>query len=193
MFKKHQADLITKCKANDRSAQERLYKQFYEEMFRICCRYLKSEDLAKDAFNTAFLKVFKNIGDFDEKKGELGGWIRTVVVRTCIDLKRKELRFATETLIDEIQEVFIPPEILSKLYAEDLLTYVRNLPQATQVIFNLSVIDGYSHQEIAEQLDISEVTSRWHLSEAKKKLRAIILYSDQHLKDQSTTPKFRKS
>ena len=193
MFKKQQAELIAKCKSNDRSAQEMLYKQFHNEMFRLCCRYLKSEDLAKEAFNASFLKVFKSIGDFDENKGELGGWIRTIMVRTCIDLKRKELRFSTETVSQEMEEVFIEPSILSKLYAEDLLKYVRELPQASQIVFNLSVIDGYSHQEIAKQLEISEVTSRWHLSEAKKKLRVMILSGNQQMNDGLNEPKFRKS
>ncbi|RZK82277.1 MAG: RNA polymerase sigma factor, partial [Pedobacter sp.] len=147
----------------------------HSDMLRLCCRYLKSDDLAKEALNSGFLKIFQHIKEFDEMKGELSTWIRTIMVRTCIDLRRKELKFATHSPIEETDEIFIPPSILEKLYAQDLLHYIRQLPLATQLVFNLSVIDGYNHKEIAEQLDIGEATSRWHLSEAKRKLRIMIL------------------
>lgn len=193
MFDKQQAGLVQKCQSNDRSAQEKLYKQFYNEMFIICCRYMKSEHLAEEAFNTAFLKVFKSIGDFDANKGSLGGWIRTIMVRTCIDLQRKEIRFTADELPSQLEQDIMEPSVLSKLYAKDLLELVRELPQASQVVFNLSVIDGYSHHEIAEQLDITEATSRWHLSEAKRRLRVRITELDQSLNEQRTAPKYRKS
>ena len=167
--------LIKDCKANLRSAQEKLYKQYYIDMLMLCRRYLKSDDLAKDALNAGFLKVFQHIVDFDQNKGELHVWIKTIMVRTCIDLRRKELKFSTLMSTEESEDIFIPPSILEKLYAEDLLHYIRLLPQATQLVFNLSVIDGYNHKEIAEQLDIGEATSRWHLSEAKRKLRTMIV------------------
>ena len=166
--------LIRDCKSNQRTAQEKLYKQYHGDMLRLCCRYLKSDDLAKEALNAGFLKIFQHIGEFDEKKGELITWIRTIMVRTCIDLRRKELKFTNHSSIEETDDIFVPPSILEKLYAQDLLHHIRQLPQATQLVFNLSVIDGYSHKEIAEQLDIGEATSRWHLSEAKRKLRVLI-------------------
>lgn len=161
--------------ANERSAQEDLYKLFYAEMMRLCYRYLKSDDLAKEALNAGFLKVFQNIGSFDVHKGELNTWIKTIMVRTCIDLNRKELKFTTEKDIDgEAEEVFVLPSILQKLYAEDLVKSIRTLPAATRLVFNLYVVDGYSHKEISEQLKISESTSRWHLTEAKKQLRELL-------------------
>jgi RNA polymerase sigma-70 factor (ECF subfamily) len=167
--------LVKGCMANERSAQEGLYKQFYADMLRLCVRYLKTNDLAKEALNQGFLKVFQNIDSFDDKKGELNAWIATIMIRTCIDIKRKELKFTTD--IDETgitENVFVSPAILDKLYAEDLIGMIRLLPDATQMVFNLSVIDGYSHKEISEQLNITESTSRWHLSEAKKQLRVLL-------------------
>ncbi|MES2826668.1 MAG: RNA polymerase sigma factor [Bacteroidota bacterium] len=187
----HQA-LVEKCKVNDRAAQEQLYKLFHWEMLRLSCRYLKSDDLAKEALNQAFLKIFQNIADYSAQKGELGGWIRTIVVRTSIDLRRKELRFNTEELSDSHDEPHIPAAVLAKLYAEDLLEYIRQLPQATQIVFNLSVVEGYNHQEIAEMLDIGEATSRWHLSDAKRKLRAMILPQQKNSNGPSTETKLRK-
>jgi RNA polymerase sigma factor (sigma-70 family) len=164
--------LIRDCKANLRTSQEKLYKQYFGDMFKLCCRYLRSDDLAKEALNAGFLKIFQHLEKFDENKGELQVWMKTIMVRTCIDLRRKELKFNTTTAsTDEAEEIFVHPSVLDKLYAEDLLKYIRQLPQATQLVFNLSVIDGYNHKEIAEQLEIGEATSRWHLSEAKRKLR----------------------
>jgi RNA polymerase sigma factor (sigma-70 family) len=174
LFFKQNNKLVKGCKANKREDQEGLYKLYYEDMLRLCFRYLRSDELAQEALNTGFLKIFQHINTFDSKKGELGAWIRTIMVRSCIDLSRKEARFNYSAIQDEIEEVFIQPAVLDKLYAEDLLKLIRLLPVATQIVFNLSVIDGYSHKEIGEQLAISEGTSRWHLSEAKKQVRAML-------------------
>ncbi len=167
--------LIKGCMANERAAQERLYKMFYADMIRVCMRYLRTNDLAEEALNIGFLKVFQQIQTFNEKKGNLGGWIRTIMLRSCIDLGRKELRFKTD--IDDIppeEEVFIAPEALDNLYAQDLLLMIKSLPDASQMVFNLSVLEGYTHKEISEQLQITESTSRWHLSAAKKQLRGLL-------------------
>lgn len=174
LFAKRHSRLIKGCKGNERKAQEELYKLFYPEMIRLCYRYVKTDALAMEALNSGFLKVFQNIHLFEDTKGELGAWIHTIMVRTCIDMVRKELKFKTTELTTEEQEIFIEPEVLTKLYAEDLLKSIRQLPDATQLVFNLSVFDGYTHKEIGEKLNISESTSRWHLSEGKKTLRAIL-------------------
>lgn len=170
---KKQADKLVKgCIKNDRTAQEALYKLFHADMLRVCLNYLPDKELAKEAFNNGFLKVFQSIQNFDEKKGDLGGWIRKIMIYTSIDICRSELKFNNTLFLEkEDDSFFIPPEILEKLYFEDILQKIRTLPLATQMVFNLSVIDGYSHKEIGEQLSISEGTSRWHLSEAKRQLR----------------------
>ena len=177
LFSKQDTKLIKGCKANERQAQEGLYKLYYADMLRICFRYLKSDDLAKDALNTGFLKIFQHIQTFDAKKGEFGAWIRTVMVRSCIDIGRREAKFNETVSPDEIEEIFIQPSVLDKLFVEDLLKLIRLLPTATQLVFNLSVIDGYSHKEIGEHLNITESTTRWHLSEAKKQLREMLASS----------------
>ena len=174
LFFKQDTKLIKGCKANERQAQEGLYKLYYADMLRICFRYLKSDDLAQDALNVGFLKIFQHIQTFDAKKGEFGAWIRTVMVRSCIDISRREARFNETVSQDEIEEIFIQPSVLDKLFVEDLLKLIRLLPTATQLVFNLSVIDGYSHKEIGEHLNITESTSRWHLTEAKKQLRKML-------------------
>jgi RNA polymerase sigma factor (sigma-70 family) len=191
LSKKQTTKLTVGCARNERIAQEALYKAFYAQMLRICYRYLKTKDQAEDALNQGFLKVFQNIKTFDVNKGELGAWICTIMIRTAIDCNRKELKFSTDVYHDEQQtdEFFIHPEVISKLYAQDILKNIQQLPDATQVIFNLSVIDGYSHKEISEQLKITESTSRWHLSEAKKKLRDLLQMPD--IRDKPTDYKAR--
>lgn len=170
---KAQADkLIKGCIKNNRTAQEELYKFFYADMLRVCLSYLRDKELAKEAFNTGFLKVFQSIKNFDSGKGELGGWIRRIMIFTAIDLCRSEMKFNSAAIPDDDDGAFfIAPEALDKLYFADILQQVQQLPLATQTVFNLSVIDGFSHKEISEQLGISEGTSRWHLSEAKKQLK----------------------
>ncbi|MEB0261924.1 MULTISPECIES: sigma-70 family RNA polymerase sigma factor [unclassified Mucilaginibacter] len=178
--RKYTEKLVKQCSNNDRKAQEELYKLFYADMLRVCHSYLPDTSLAKEAFNIGFLKVFQSINSFDIEKGELGGWIRKIMVYTAIDLCRKELKFVTTTdHPPDSKEYFIPPDVLDKLYFEGILTQIRMLPTATQMVFNLSVLDGFSHKEISEQLNIGEGTSRWHLAEAKRKLRDIIGSTDK--------------
>src|ERR1700712_2274883 len=174
---KQQAGQLAKgCMNNDRTAQEALYKLFYADMLRVCHNYLPDKELAKEAFNSGFLKVFQSIKNFDIEKGELGGWIRKIMIYTSIDLCRKELKFTSLSLVDQDQDddFFIQASALEKLYFEDILVKIRTLPYATQTVFNLYEMDGFTHKEIAEQLNISEGTSRWHLAEAKKKLRMLL-------------------
>lgn len=173
--KKQTQKLIKACIQNDRSAQEALYKYYYADMMQVCLSYLADEELAQEAYNTGFLKVLRAIKNFDTEKGELGGWIRKIMICCSIDLYRAELKFTnvTGTLPAQEQE-FLPPAVLEKLYFEDILRCIRTLPCSMQTVFNLSVMDGFSHKEITEQLNISEGTSRWYLSEAKKQLRDLL-------------------
>jgi RNA polymerase sigma factor (sigma-70 family) len=186
LSKKQTERLVKGCINNDRTAQETLYKLFYAEMLRVCYSYLPDKELAKEAFNSGFLKVFQSINNFDIERGELGGWIRKIMIYTSIDLCRKELKFNTVSFdVQEHDDYFISPSVLEKLYFEDILQSIRTLPLATQTVFNLSVLDGFTHKEIGEQLNISEGTSRWHLAEAKKKLRELLEQSTIEAKERS--------
>ncbi len=175
LTKKQTDKLVKACVNNDRKAQEALYKLYYADMLRVCYSYLSDKELAKEAFNAGFLKVFDSIKNFNPAQGGLGGWMRKIMIYTSIDLCRKELKFSNVSgPVGEDDDAFISPSVLEKLYFEDILKHIRSLPYATQTVFNLSVLDGFTHKEIGEQLNISEGTSRWHLSEAKKQLRALL-------------------
>lgn len=175
LTRKQASQLIKGCVHNDRTAQEALYKLYYADMLRVCNNYLPDKELAKEAFNAGFLKIFQSIQNYDPAVGELGGWMRKIMIFTSIDLCRRELKFnPNNAQIAELDEGFALPAVLDKLYFEDILRHIRKLPYTAQTVFNLSVIDGFSHREISEQLNISEGTSRWYLSEAKKQLRALL-------------------
>ena len=167
--------LLNGCVNNDRASQEALYKYFHSDMLRVCYTYLNDKELAREALNAGFLKVFQSIGNFDDQKGNLGGWIRKIMIHTSIDLCRKELVFRQIVPLDnEVEDLFIAPSILERLHFEDILASIRTLPYSMQTVFNLYILDGFTHKEISEQLGISEATSRWHLSEAKKSLKALL-------------------
>ncbi|MFC0518299.1 RNA polymerase sigma factor [Mucilaginibacter angelicae] len=186
LSKKQTERLVKGCINNDRTAQETLYKLFYAEMLRVCYSYVPDKELAKEAFNSGFLKVFQSINNFDIEKGELGGWIRKIMIYTSIDLCRKELKFNTVSFdLKEHDDYFISPSALEKIYFEEILQSIRTLPLATQTVFNLSVLDGFTHKEIGEQLNISEGTSRWHLAEAKRKLRELLEPGNIEAKERS--------
>ncbi len=127
-----------------------------------------------EALNTGFYKVFKNIQLYDPAKASLYTWIRTIVINSCLDLTgTKEKNVAPQELTDAI-DASADPEVISKLSAARLLEIIRQLPAATQTVFNLFIMEGYSHKEIAALLNISEGTSKWHVSDARKKLQTII-------------------
>jgi RNA polymerase sigma factor (sigma-70 family) len=140
-------------------------------MMSLCVRYTKNEIDARSILNTGFLKVFRNIHLFDPAKATFYTWIRTIVVNCCLDhIKIQQGSVITDELQDAT-EVHIEPEINAKLNGKELLSLIRNLPAATQAVFNLYIMEGYGHKEIGMLLQISEGTSKWHLSEARKNLK----------------------
>lgn len=167
----HIATIINGCKGDDRKAQEQLYRSFYRVMVTLCLRYTKNEADAIEVLNIGFLKVFKTIHRYDAAQASLYTWIRTIVINSCLDfIKRKEKDLPANE-IDKAEEIAIPADIITKMKGEEILQLVRQLPPATGAVFNLYVLDGYNHKEIGQMLQISEGTSKWHLSEARKALQ----------------------
>ena len=164
-------DLVTGCIHNDRRAQERLYKQFYGAMAAICIRYTQNEEDTTEVLNNGFLKVFKNIQHFDPEKAGLYTWIRKIIVNTAIDFIRQNSKHAVKLSLDHTTEPYIDSEAIQKLDAQELLALIRKLPPATQTVFNLYIIEGFTHKEIGLKMGISEGTSKWHLSEARRLLQ----------------------
>ena len=168
---KHIDSIINDCKRDDPKAQEQLYSYFYHAMMNLCLRYTKCEEDAKLILNTGFLKVFQNIKNYNPAKAALYTWVRMIFVSSCLDyIKSKRSRIDTNELT-ESESIQIEPEVILKMNAEQILQLVRKLPAATQAVFNLYIMEGYDHREIAGLLRISEGTSRWHLSEARRMLK----------------------
>jgi RNA polymerase sigma-70 factor, ECF subfamily len=164
------AILIKGCRQNDVLCQEQLYKACYPEMIKICYRYANDMDGAGIIYNNAMLKVFKSIGKYSEE-GKLMGWIKTIVVNSCIDFcKRKNIFRNSMNIISE-DETTILPDVFDRLSGKDIQRLISQLPSATATVFNLYVYEGFTHKQIGEQLGISDGTSKWHVSEAKKLLK----------------------
>ena len=140
----------------------------------LCLRYTRNDADAVEALNNGFLKVFKNIQRYEPAQGSLYTWIRTIVVNSCLDFIKVRSRTEQHKELNETTDVDIPAEVVSKMKATELLKLVRELPPATQAVFNLYVIEGYNHKEVAQMLGISDGTSKWHLSEARKSLQQMI-------------------
>ncbi len=165
-------ELVEGCVRNDRYCQEYLYRQYFDSMMRMCMRYTQDKDLAMEIVNTGFLRVFKKLHTF-QFKGSLEGWIRKLVFHSLSDhFKKKERKVFFLEMED--RDAPVSETALNKLYLEDILKLVDELPDATRDVFVLYAIDGYTHVEIGKMLGISEGTSKWHLSTARKKLKRLI-------------------
>jgi len=164
------AILIKGCQQNDVLCQEQLYKLFYPDMIKICCRYANDMDEAGIIYNNAMMKVFKGIASYNEE-GKLSGWIKTIVVNCCIDFSKSTNIFNNSTNIISETAITILPDVFDRLSGKDIQQLIAQLPKATATVFNLYIYEGFTHKQIGEHLNISDGTSKWHVSEAKKLLK----------------------
>ena len=165
-----QQDLLKGCIRNDRRTQELLYKQYCQSLLSISRAYTKSEEDAIEILQDSFLKIFQQIDRFDEDKSSLYTWMRTIVVRTAIDFLRRGKNIPQVMEWKEAHDPVINAEVLQRMAGHEILQLLKQLPETTKAVFNLFVTEGYTHREIGELLKISEGTSKWHLSEARKYL-----------------------
>ena len=167
-------DLINGCIDNDRKAQERLYKQFYASMMSVCIRYTHIEDDAIEVLHNGFLKVYKNMHRFDPVKASLYTWIRSIMIHSAIDFIRQNTKHSRQLELGQAAEPYIDSEAVDRLNAQELLHLIRKLPPATQTVFNLYIIEGFTHKEVGTMMGISEGTSKWHLSEARRLMQKFL-------------------
>jgi len=141
-------------------------------MIRICLRYCNGQpDIAGGIYNQAMLKVFQHIDQY-AGKSEFEGWVRKIVVNTCIDHCRSSVTFET-TNYNEMDPNLLPiiPDAYSRIHSSEIVKLIHELPKNTGLVFNLYVMEGYKHEEIGKILGISAGTSKWHLNEARKRLK----------------------
>lgn len=170
-------DLITACLNRERKAQYDLYKLTYRYLMSICVRYTSSYEEAQDALNTGFLKIINNL---DKYKSNIPfkTWIRKVMVNTLIDQYRKEKKHR-ETLelkpeYESSRDLTTLNAAIAKMDVEVIHKLIMKLPPVSQKVFNLYVIDGFEHKEIAAMLGISEGTSKWHLHNSREQLKEML-------------------
>jgi RNA polymerase sigma factor (sigma-70 family) len=164
--------LIKRCIDNDPVAQELLYRRYASKMFGVCLRYAPNKMEAEDILQEGFIKVFNNLKKF-RGDGSFEGWIRRTMVNTAINHYRKNVRYFQDIDIDsvDIHDTF-DKDGISNLTEAELLKLIQELPEGYRMVFNLYVIEGYSHKEIGEQLNIAENTSKSQLSRARGVLQA---------------------
>jgi RNA polymerase sigma factor (sigma-70 family) len=174
-----QLEIIIKgCKDQTPAMQRRLFEQFAPYMMTACRRYVSDESSAEDILQEAFLKIFKNIHQYDASKGSIEPWMRRIVVNQAIEFWRKH--YAKYAFVSEENMPDLPDNNLadSSLSEEEILKLIRDLPPGFRMVFNLAAIEGYSHLEIATQLNITESTSRSQLTRARKMLQ--VAYFEQN-------------
>lgn len=163
--------LLDGCRRGDAKAQQMLYKSFASRMFAVCLRYARDRDEAQDFLQEGFVKAFLHIQSFNNQ-GSFEGWLRRIVVRTAIDQLRRQKNFRLQLSIDEPDAMQLPDMAISdSLSLEYLQGIVQDLPTGYRLVFNLFAIEGYSHREVAEQLGITEATSRSQYTRAKVALQ----------------------
>lgn len=167
-------ELMEGCKAGNRKMQEALYRQTAAKMMAICMRYAKDKMEAEDSLQTGYIKVFQKVKDY-RGEGSFEGWIRRIMVNTAIESYRKNLKAMNvvpiETAYDEPATGFD----FSRLGMQDLMKVIQKLADGYRVVFNMYVIEGYSHKEISETLGITEGASKSQLSRARSILREEII------------------
>lgn len=171
--------LIEGCIVSDRRSQRELYRDFYSFSMGICLRYAKNSEEAAIIINEGFFKVFDKINSYDFNRPFIT-WIRTIMTNTAIDYYRSSLKFVNQTLeLDTVNEHEVSIEsTLDKLHYQDLLKMIRSLTPGFRTVFNLYAIEGYTHEEIADLLNISIGTSKSNLHKARAKLAELIRRSE---------------
>ena len=173
LYKNIYQDIIDQCKNDDRQAQFQIYKLYYKPMYNVCLRMVANEVEAEDIMQEAFLSALKNIKTY-ERKVSFGAWLKKIVINRSLDhLKKKKIKFeeineriniADETVFMEMEENSL----------ENLKKAINELPEKYRIIINLNLFEGYNHEEIAEMLHISNVSSRTQFFRAKQKLKEIL-------------------
>jgi len=167
----NERQLIESCRRGDRVGQKDLYDRFARKMMGVCYRYVNDKETAADLLQDGFVKVFQSLGSYSGV-GSFEGWVRKIFVNTALEYLRKSdvLRDATD--LDNTAEPVQPDDsAISSMTAGELMKLVQELPPGFRTVFNLFAIEGYSHKEISDMLNITESTSRSQFTRARQILQ----------------------
>jgi len=167
--------MLKGCIRNNAAAQQELYSLYSPRMLSVCYRYAKSREDAEDMLQEGFIKVFTQIGQF-QNRGALEGWIRKVIVHTCINNLKKNKKFSESVDLIHASGVYVREELIpSIVQAKQVVECIRMLPIGYRTVLNLFAIEGYAHAEIAAMLDIEESTSRSQYTRARAMLEDMLV------------------
>lgn len=165
-------DLIEKCKRGDETARKFLYDKYKGILMAISMRYMRNPTLAEEVLTESFLKIFTKINQYDER-GSFEGWMKKICVNEALMHLRK-LKKNREDIKEINIDEYYPAEGEENMMENEILNLLHSLPEGYRTVFNLYVIEGYKHREIAEMLDISINTSKSQLIMARKRLRELL-------------------
>ncbi len=171
--------LLQAAQQGDRKAQYALYRVCFPVLMAVCVRYRRDEQEAVAALNSGFLKIIQHLERYRRDEVPFEAWIRRIMINTAIDEFRREKKWRdltvfTDMVEREYDEAIDWNEAEQRLNVQHLETLLQRLPPMTQQVFNLFALDGFSHREIGDMLGMSEGTSKWHVSHARRKLQAWI-------------------
>lgn len=172
--------ILIGCKRGKGVAQEQLFRLFYSESMKIAMRFAKNQEDAKDVVSKAYLKVFTRIGQFEGNEDNLFGWIKRIIINQCLDLVKSKAYSQSFEQIESLEYANAHDPIEDQIGYENIIDLIQQLPYTSATVFNLYVIDGYSHDEIGSMLNITTENSRYHLSAARKKLKMWIFKMEQN-------------
>jgi RNA polymerase sigma factor (sigma-70 family) len=172
-------ELIDGCKRRSKKHEEVFFKRYYGYVMGISLSYVKNQDLAFEITNDSFLKCFDSFKKMEESP-QVKPWLRRITVNTAIDYYRRNKRFQNHQEADGETPVFDEVYAPDQMAYQDILKILRLLPEDLQLVFNLYEVEGYSHREVADRLNITESSSRVYLTRAKSRLRQLI---QKHLKE----------
>ena len=169
------SELLAGCLRNHRQSQELLYRQFYGYAMSVCLRYVSTREGALEVLNDGFLKVFTRLDQYDPNQ-PFKGWLRRILINTAVDHYRQEVRHQYHEDVEQIEKTAVSEsaDAFSQLAHEDLLALIQRLSPAYRLVFNLYVMDGFTHEEIATQLGISVGASKSNLARARENLRLLL-------------------
>ena len=163
--------LIAGCIKGNQMAQKALFDSFSPKFFALCLRYMRSTDDAEDVLQEGMVKIFTKLPEY-KGKGSFEGWMRRIIVNTCLDQIRKNQKLKLDVSIDkEEYKLSMNANILENMSANELIEEIKKMPPGYRVVFNMFAIEGYSHQEIAEKLGVKESTSKSQYLRARAYLK----------------------
>lgn len=172
----NEEQLVNKCLEKDTLAQKQLFEVYSKRMMGVCLRYSKDSEEAQDVLQMGFIKIFEKL-DMYNHKGSLEGWIRKIIVNTALDNVRKNKKLLNNVEIEKMDYQLhnYNENAIDMLSTQDLLKVIQAMPTGFRTVFNMYVIEGYSHKEIAEELNISINTSKSQFSRARAYLQRVLI------------------